>query len=164
MMSSPHMLLQLQGVVYKGLPGVEILVLQYYLTSLLTHQNLEEWGYAHPDRNITFFIIITLLVNYLFVQNVWENTCKQESDKIPVRSSSCKQDLRISYLASRVGGPTYALISARSTKAISVVKWSKEKWGELKIYSIWSRLIIFPLLSSKSRTMLKHLNSSKERL
>lgn len=42
MMSLPHMLLQLQGVVYKGLPGVEILVLQYYLTSLLTHQNLEE--------------------------------------------------------------------------------------------------------------------------
>lgn len=47
-------------------------------------------------------------------------TCKLVN--IPVRIISCKQDLNISYRAWRVGGPTYALISARSTKAISAIK------------------------------------------
>lgn len=39
--------------------------------------------------------------------------------RIPTRKSSCKHDLKISYRAWRVGGPTYALMSALSTNAIS---------------------------------------------
>lgn len=70
---------------------------------------------------------ISLLTAYtapaLKVETIKQNTWNSEFDRIPVLISSVKQDLRISYRAWRVGGPTYAFISARSTNAISANKW-----------------------------------------
>lgn len=105
--------------------------------SPLHWHNLEAW-YRHNPKQISMIShrhicqivgirikIRTLMPFFCFKKVSWtwlRIPCTCKLVKIPDRISSCKQDLNISYRAWRVGGPTYALISARSTKAISAIK------------------------------------------